>query len=52
MVFVVSTTGDGEPPDNALRFVRHIRRRTLPADQYQHLAYTLLGKSCRDPQNP
>ncbi|XP_072306795.1 methionine synthase reductase isoform X2 [Eucyclogobius newberryi] len=43
VVFVVSTTGDGEPPDNALKFVKSIKKKTLPPDQYQHLTYALLA---------
>ncbi|KAK7879385.1 hypothetical protein WMY93_030721 [Mugilogobius chulae] len=43
VVFIVSTTGDGEPPDNALKFVKSIKKKTLPPDQYQHLTYALLA---------
>ncbi|XP_078147536.1 methionine synthase reductase isoform X2 [Centroberyx gerrardi] len=43
VVFVVSTTGDGEPPDNALPFVKRIKKKTLPADHYKHLCYALLA---------
>lgn len=43
VVFVVSTTGDGEPPDNALQFVKRINKNQSP-DHYKHLSYTLLGK--------
>ncbi|KAM4543746.1 methionine synthase reductase isoform 2-T3 [Fundulus diaphanus] len=43
VVFVVSTTGDGEPPDNALRFVKSIKKRTLSPDHYKHLLYALLA---------
>lgn len=46
VVFIVSTTGDGEPPDNALKFVKNLKKKTLPSDQYQHLTYALLGKWC------
>lgn len=45
VVFVVSTTGDGDPPDTALKFVRGIKKKSLPRDQFSHLHYTLLGKS-------
>ncbi|XP_074478706.1 methionine synthase reductase [Sebastes fasciatus] len=43
VVFIVSTTGDGEPPDNALKFVRSIKTKTLPTDHYRHLCYALLA---------
>ncbi|XP_076014062.1 methionine synthase reductase [Genypterus blacodes] len=43
VVFVVSTTGDGEPPDNALQFVRGIKKKTLSTDHYSHLCYALLA---------
>ncbi|KAM3849506.1 methionine synthase reductase-like [Diretmus argenteus] len=43
VVFVVSTTGDGEPPDNALQFVKRIKKKTLPSDHYKHLCYALLA---------
>ncbi|XP_066532662.1 methionine synthase reductase [Hoplias malabaricus] len=41
VVFVVSTTGDGEPPDTALRFVKKIK--SLPSDHFSHLHYALLA---------
>lgn len=44
VVFIVSTTGDGEPPDNALKFVRNIMKKTLSSDHYEHISYALLGK--------
>uniref|UniRef100_A0A672JIP1 Methionine synthase reductase n=1 Tax=Salarias fasciatus TaxID=181472 RepID=A0A672JIP1_SALFA len=43
VVFIVSTTGEGEPPDNALRFVRSIKKKTLSNDHYKHLSYALLA---------
>ncbi|XP_051796381.1 LOW QUALITY PROTEIN: methionine synthase reductase [Acanthochromis polyacanthus] len=43
VVFIVSTTGDGEPPDNALQFVKRIKRKTLSTDHYKHLCYALLA---------
>ena len=45
MVLVTSTTGDGEPPDTALKFVRRINKKTLPDDFLSDLNYTVLGKS-------
>lgn len=42
-VFVVSTTGEGEPPENALKFFRRIRKKTLPRNHLEHLEYGLLG---------
>ncbi|MGH0133022.1 UNVERIFIED_CONTAM: hypothetical protein FKN15_035388 [Acipenser sinensis] len=43
VVIVVSTTGDGEPPDTAIKFVKSIRAKTLPSDHFAHLRYALLG---------
>uniref|UniRef100_W5U6V5 Methionine synthase reductase n=1 Tax=Ictalurus punctatus TaxID=7998 RepID=W5U6V5_ICTPU len=43
VVFVVSTTGDGEPPDTALKFVRSIKKKSLPRDHFSHLHYGLLA---------
>ncbi|CAK6971237.1 methionine synthase reductase [Scomber scombrus] len=43
VVFIVSTTGDGEPPDNTLQFVKHIKKKTLSTDHYKHLCYALLA---------
>uniref|UniRef100_A0A8C2ZLR9 Methionine synthase reductase n=1 Tax=Cyclopterus lumpus TaxID=8103 RepID=A0A8C2ZLR9_CYCLU len=43
VVFIVSTTGDGEPPDNALQFVKRIKKKTLTTDHYKHLCYALLA---------
>ncbi|XP_023678186.2 methionine synthase reductase isoform X1 [Paramormyrops kingsleyae] len=43
VVFVVSTTGDGEPPDTALKFVKEIKDKTLASDHFKHLRYALLA---------
>ncbi|CAG0885457.1 unnamed protein product [Cyprideis torosa] len=41
-VFVASTTGDGEPPENALKFWRKLRR-TIKPGQLKTLEYSVLG---------
>ncbi|XP_054840963.1 methionine synthase reductase [Eublepharis macularius] len=43
VVIVTSTTGDGEPPDTALKFVKEINDKTLPRNHFSHLRYGLLG---------
>ncbi|KAK7497577.1 hypothetical protein BaRGS_00011217 [Batillaria attramentaria] len=43
VVLVTSTTGDGEPPETALKFVRRIKKKTLPDDYLAHMNYTILG---------
>ena len=48
-MIVCSSTGDGDPPDNAAKFWRKLKRRTLPEDHLAKCHYTVLGKStvCR-----
>ncbi|OXB60035.1 UNVERIFIED_CONTAM: hypothetical protein H355_014002, partial [Colinus virginianus] len=43
VVIVISTTGTGDPPDTARKFVKKIRDKTLPPDHLAHLQYGLLG---------
>ena len=43
---VVSTTGNGDPPDTARKFVKAIQDKTLPSDFLAHLWYGLLGVDC------
>ncbi|XP_052807093.1 methionine synthase reductase-like isoform X2 [Mya arenaria] len=43
VVIVISTTGDGEPPDTALKFVRRLKKKTLKDNYLSGLKYTLLG---------
>lgn len=43
LVVVVSTTGSGDPPDTARKFVKEIQDKTLPPDTFAHLRYGLLG---------
>ncbi|XP_060079890.1 methionine synthase reductase-like isoform X2 [Ylistrum balloti] len=43
VVIVTSTTGDGDPPDTALKFFRRLKKKTLPDDYLTNLNYALLG---------
>ncbi|XP_078580373.1 methionine synthase reductase-like isoform X1 [Branchiostoma floridae x Branchiostoma japonicum] len=43
VVFVCSTTGDGDPPDNATKFFRRLKKKTLPSDHLAHLNFAVLG---------
>ncbi|KFP73436.1 Methionine synthase reductase, partial [Acanthisitta chloris] len=43
VVIVISTTGTGDPPDTARKFVKKIQDRTLPPGHFAHLQYGLLG---------
>lgn len=43
IVVITSTTGDGDPPGNAEKFVRRLKKRTLGSDYLAHLHYALLG---------
>ena len=40
-IFVVSTTGEGEPPQNADKFYRRFRRRTVDKNLLANLSYAL-----------
>ncbi|KAK6047870.1 flavodoxin, partial [Cooperia oncophora] len=42
-VIVVSSTGDGDAPENAARFLRRISRKTLESNFLEKLDYALLG---------
>ncbi|NXY83570.1 MTRR reductase, partial [Alcedo cyanopectus] len=43
VVIVISTTGTGDPPDTARKFVKKIQDAALPPDHFAHLQYGLLG---------
>jgi sulfite reductase alpha subunit-like flavoprotein len=50
VVMVCSTTGDGDPPDNAAKFARFLKRQ--PDGALAHLQYTLLGPPVLPPPPP
>ncbi|CAK8672123.1 methionine synthase reductase-like [Clavelina lepadiformis] len=43
VIFVCSTTGDGDPPENARKFIRSINRKSLSETHLSKLNYALLG---------
>jgi len=43
LVVVCSTTGNGDPPENAEAFVRFIKRKTQPTDLLARVQYAVLG---------
>jgi methionine synthase reductase len=43
VVFVISTTGDGETPETATRCYSKLRSKALPKNFLENLHYTLLG---------
>lgn len=42
-IIICSTTGNGDVPDNALKFWTMIKKRSLPNDYYNSLNYLILG---------
>ncbi len=44
IVIISSTTGDGEPPENADRFDRKIHRKAVGAKTLHSVRYAILGK--------
>lgn len=43
MVFIASTTGQGEEPDNMKKFWKFLLRKSHPSDALDHMEYTVLG---------
>lgn len=47
LLLVTSTTGNGDPPENASRFLRHLKRQKVStagvSTTFSHLAYSVLG---------
>ena len=43
VIIVSSTTGDGEQPENVIKFWRKLRPKTLASDHLSHVSYTILG---------
>lgn len=43
IVFVTSTTGDGDPPDNAASLYKKLKKNECNPDYLAHISYALLG---------
>ena len=43
VVFVVSTTGEGDPPETMTKFFRRLKKRTLPSTHLEKCHYALLA---------
>ncbi|GBG31675.1 NADPH--cytochrome P450 reductase [Hondaea fermentalgiana] len=43
VIFVVATTGDGDPPDNMRQFWRFLLRKGLPSDVLAQLQFVVFG---------
>ncbi|GBG66666.1 hypothetical protein CBR_g66801 [Chara braunii] len=43
LIVVVSSTGDGDPPENAVRFCGDLRKRSHPATMLSGVRYTVVG---------
>ncbi|XP_078349683.1 methionine synthase reductase-like [Oculina patagonica] len=43
VVFVVSTTGEGDPPDTMSKFFRRLKKKTLPGTHLENCRYALLA---------
>ena len=43
LIVVCSTTGNAEAPENADRFARFIKRKTTKANQFEFVAFSVLG---------
>ncbi|KAF9178794.1 NADPH-dependent diflavin oxidoreductase 1 [Haplosporangium sp. Z 767] len=43
VVFIASTTGQGEEPDNMKKFWKFLLRKSHPADALDHMEYTVFG---------
>ncbi|KAG0241846.1 NADPH-dependent diflavin oxidoreductase 1 [Actinomortierella wolfii] len=43
VVFIASTTGQGEEPDNMKKFWKFLLRKSHPKDALEHLEYTVFG---------
>ena len=43
-MFVVSTTGDGDPPDTVTKFWRRLRKKTLDSSYLKNVRFAILGR--------
>jgi methionine synthase reductase len=41
-LFIISTTGNGDAPENAEKFWRFVKRRTHPKDMLAKMQYSVL----------
>jgi len=44
LILIMSTTGNGDSPENSSRFMRYLKRKTTPQTKpFQHVAFGVLG---------
>lgn len=43
MIFVIATTGQGDPPDNMKQFWRFLLRKSLPSSMLNNIRYGVIG---------
>lgn len=49
-LFIISTTGNGDAPENAEKFWRFVKRRTHPKDMLAKMQYSVLVSQSSHPQ--
>jgi sulfite reductase alpha subunit-like flavoprotein len=43
IVFICSTTGQGDPPDNANMWWRFVKSKSIDYDSFHNISYAVLG---------